>query len=246
MRCDAALPYNSMALRFVIVIPARGGSKRIPRKNLALLGGKPLLEHTADQLRQAKVESHASVSTEDAGVAAESLKHGLHVIDRPAGLAADNASTEAVLLHALDALEKEGKTFDWVMTLPVTSPFRTAATIQRFIREAEDAPADIDSFFSVTERVERLWKRKEDGTMHMVFPKSVGNQQERRLKGLLLYEENSAVYLTRVTALRRAADEGAISPIFGENTKGIVIDAREGMDINTETDLRMAEAIFPK
>src|SRR5690242_12721895 len=111
--------------RFLGVVPARGGSKGVPRKNIRPLGGKPLLAHTAAQVAGAALLDACVVSTEDAEIAAVARAAGLRVVDRPPELALDTSPTEPCLLHALDAL---GEPFDYVMVLEPTSPFRSAAS----------------------------------------------------------------------------------------------------------------------
>ncbi len=103
--------------RFLAVIPARGGSKSVPRKNIRDLGGKPLLGHTLHQVSTVSEIDVCVVSTDDPEIAAFAKAAGTRVIDRPADLAGDAAPTEWALLHALDLLEGEGQHFDYVMVL---------------------------------------------------------------------------------------------------------------------------------
>lgn len=228
----------------MIIVPARGGSKRIPRKNVAPLGGKPLLQYTLEQIAGAKCTDRAMVSTDDAEIAALSRAAGIRVIDRPAALASDDASTESVLLHALDVLEAEGTVPEWIMTLPPTSPLRTPATILHFLHEAAQVAPDVDCLFSVTQRLQRFWKKDPAGIMRAVFPDAPGNKKLRRERGEILYEENSAVYLTRVRALRAAHAAGSAAAIFSHTSVGIVIDATEEIDIDVPDDLRRAERLL--
>ncbi len=123
---------------FMAVIPARGGSKRAPRKNIRPLGEMPLLAYTIAAARDAGLGDATFISTEDAEIAAVAKTWGCAVIPRPDALATDAASTESVLLHALDEAAKQGWHPKWVLTLPPTSPFRRASTIRFFMDHAAD------------------------------------------------------------------------------------------------------------
>lgn len=216
----------------LIVIPARGGSKRVPRKNIQPLAGVPLLAYTLAAAVAAELSAPPLVSTEDAEIAAVATAWGAAVIERPAALAADTASTEAVLLHALEQAERQ-RAITWVMTLPPTSPFRSAATIRRFAALATQDDISADCIMSVTENRGDFWRMSSDGRLHRLFPNAPRRQQDREP----LYEENSAVYLTRAAALRETGS------ILGRGVAGLAIPPREAFDINTADDLRLAEAV---
>ena len=217
----------------IIAVPARGGSKRVPRKNLQPLGGVPLLAHTLRAVAGAGLDAPVFVSTEDAEIAALATEYGVRVVDRPPDLAEDAASTESVLLHVLDAFAGEGVAPTWIMTLPPTAPFRRAETIQAFADEVRRHPEAQDCLISVTEDRGDHWLMEKGGMLRRLFPDAPRRQQDRAP----LYEENSAVYVTRVKTLR------ATGSILGRRVRGLPIDALEAFDINTERDLQIAEAI---
>lgn len=221
-------------MNILVVVPARGGSKRIPYKNIAALSGKPLLLHTLDNVRQAGLGGSLVVSTEDELIAKVALASGARVIDRPPELASDTASTESVLLSVLSAIAEESGHPKWLMTLPPTSPFRSAATIKRFADLAESTSSDVDCFMSVTENRGDFWYYATDGRFQRLFPDAPRRQQDREP----LFEENSAVYLSRVTTLIETGS------ILGRRVVGIPIAPHEGLDINTPEDLMLAEALF--
>ena len=112
------------------VIPARGGSVAVPRKNIALLADRPLLDYTIDQALEVDEIDLVVVSTDDIEIADIARRRGVRVIERPAELATAEAATEPVILHALDSLSGEA-VFDYVMVLEPTSPFRTPETIRK-------------------------------------------------------------------------------------------------------------------
>jgi CMP-N,N'-diacetyllegionaminic acid synthase len=214
----------------IAVIPARGGSQRVPRKNIRQLGGQPLLAFTIAAAREAGLADATLVSTEDPEIAEVATRLGCHALARPAALATDLASTESVLLHALDEMAKQDWHPIWVMTLPPTSPFRRARTIRFFMKHLE---CGADCVFSLTETRASLWCCDSSGKASRLFPESARRQQDRDS----LYEENSAVYLTSVAALRETGS------ILGRSQRAIVIDPLEGFDINTELDFVIANAL---
>jgi CMP-N,N'-diacetyllegionaminic acid synthase len=217
------------------VIPARAGSKRVAGKNIRPLGGKPLLGYTIEAAISAGLQEQLVVSTESAEIAEVARHFGAGVVDRPAELAVDEASTESVLLHAIDSLAGGGQRYTWVMTLPPTSPFRGANTIRQFLVEIIRAPDAQDCLMSVSENRGDFWQRDSDtGVMQRLFPDAPRRQQDR----MPLYEENSALYITWVDALRETKS------VLGRKVRGLVIDPREAWDINTEIDFKIAEVFF--
>jgi CMP-N,N'-diacetyllegionaminic acid synthase len=218
----------------IIVIPARGGSKRLPRKNIYPLKGKPLLAYTLDAIAATGLNLPTYVSTDDDRIAAVARAYpGVETIMRPIEIASDTAPTESALLHVLDILTERSQAPQWLMTLPPTSPFRTAATIRSFAGAVEECSDDIDCLMSVTESRGDFWRMGADGRMDRLFPDAPRRQQDRTP----LYEENSAVYISRTKALR---DSGFI---LGRAVRGIPIPALEGFDINTLEDIRRAECL---
>jgi CMP-N,N'-diacetyllegionaminic acid synthase len=222
---------DSVSGDFMAVIPARGGSKRAPRKNIRLLGEKPLLAYTIAAARDAGLGDATFVSTEDAEIAAVAKTLGCAVMPRPDALATDAASTESVLLHALDEAAKHGWHPKWVLTLPPTSPFRRASTIRFFMDHA--AASGVDCLLSLTETRASLWRHGPEGKIGRLFPDAPRRQQDRAP----LYEENSAIYLTAAPALR------ATGSVLGRSQRGVSTDSIEGFDINSELDFVLAEVL---
>lgn len=218
--------------KFLVVVPARGGSKRVPGKNIRPLGGRPLLAHTLACAVSADLGCPIIVSTEDPAIADVARSCGVAVIDRPAALATDTASTEDVLLHVLDAMSPARP--EWVITLPPTAPFRRASTLRRFTDAIAGAPELQDCLMSVTEDRGDFWTLSADGSLGRLFPNAPRRQQDRAP----LYLENSAIYVTRVAALE------ATRSVLGNRVRGIAIDRLEGFDINDELDFAIAEALL--
>ena len=115
----------------LIIIPARGGSKGIPRKNIKPLNGKPLIYYAIDTARAITTDANICVSTDDQEIKSVAEAYGLRVpFLRPVELSTDTAGTYEVLLHALDYYEKLGKQFKIVLLLQTTSPFRTVEQVK--------------------------------------------------------------------------------------------------------------------
>lgn len=214
------------------VIPARGGSKGIPRKNIRLLAGKPLIEYTLEEVRRSRLIDRVVVSTDDLEITQVCASLGAEVIIRPAELALDTSPTEDSLIHAIHCLsEKDGYRPDIVVTLEPTSPLRTYQLIDRCV--AALLESELDSVISVTETRE-CFGRIAGGRFEYLFR----NQPRRRQDREPLYKESSTVYVTRADTLMR------LRSVLGERVGAVVADADEAIDINEPIDFAIAEAVI--
>ena len=145
----------------VALIPARGGSKGIPRKNLVPVGGRPLLVHSIAQARRAAGIDRVFVSTEDAEIAAVAREAGAEIVERPLALAGDTASTESAITHALGQWAAQGLVPDRVVLLQATSPFRADGQLDAALATFDRTGCD--SLLSVVRFVGFVWRRGADG-----------------------------------------------------------------------------------
>jgi CMP-N,N'-diacetyllegionaminic acid synthase len=129
-------------VRTLGVIPARGGSKRIIRKNCRLLHNVPLIGYTIRAAQSAVGLTDFVVSTEDEEIKSLAHSYGATVVDRPASLAGDDVTSGAVLRHALDVMEDDGEWYDIVVCLHPTSPIRNPRHIDQAIEQLADSPLD--------------------------------------------------------------------------------------------------------
>ena len=137
-------------MKILAIIPARGGSKGVPRKNIKLLAGKPLLEYTSAVTLKSSLLSKVVISTDDDEIISVAKKLGLEIpFKRPKDLATDSSSSLSVILHALEHFESKNIYFDAVCLLQVTSPFRTVEFLDKAIQEF--IKSDADSLISVQE-----------------------------------------------------------------------------------------------
>jgi len=221
-------------MRVLGLVPARGGSKAIPRKNLVLLGGKPLIQWTLD-VASASCLERVVVSTDDREIAGFCESRNIEVpFIRPERLATDTAQTIDVVLHALQTLESE---FDAVMTLQPTSPFRTTHHIDECISLLADSDADsVISVVNVGGHHPARMKYLENGVLiDPPFAERVENQPRQLLQPM--YIRNGAIYLSRVSALRQRTFKGLKS-------LGYVMDLRDSVNIDDPLDLVVAEAML--
>lgn len=224
----------AVAADILCVVPARGGSTRVPRKNIRSLGGRPLLRYTIDAVAATGLDLALVVSTEDREIAAAAEAAGAEVLMRPEEYSTSTASTEVVLLHALDESGRRGRSYRWVMTLPPTSPFRRGDTIRRFVELLAQQPDSQDCLMSVNENYGDFWVGSDGEKISRLFPDAPRRQQDREP----LLEENSAIYITSVAALRGTGS------VLGESVRGVVIDPVEALDINVPLDFAIAEAVL--
>lgn len=152
---------KTVPVKTVAIIPARGGSKGVPRKNLQRVGGVPLVQRAIQAARSAEGIDLVVVSTDDAEIAAVSEAAGARVVHRPAELAGDTASSETAILHALDALEREDVTPEIVAFVQATSPFIQSEALAAAVADIRADRAD--SVFSAFETYGFLWRRGDDG-----------------------------------------------------------------------------------
>lgn len=187
-------------MRTIVVIPARGGSRGVPGKNLLRLGGVPLLGRTIWAARHARRIDAVCVSTDDAAIAATAQRFGAQLIHRPAALSGDAASSEAALLHALDTLPAHSAPPERLVMLQCTSPFTTGEEIDRCVAALDD-PA-VACALSVVPDHSFLWGISPQG-----FAVGVNHDETRQrpLRQTLppQYRENGAIYAMRVAAFRQ-------------------------------------------
>lgn len=218
--------------RFLAVVPARGGSKSVPRKNLLILGGKPLLVHTLEQAATVAEIDLTVVSTEDAEIARVATDWGRRVVNRPPELATDESRTESALLHALSVLEvQDGLQFDYVITLEPTSPLRRSETIRRCMQTIVERNGR--SLMTVIE-TRSNYGRLIDGVFHPLDPAAPRRRQDREP----LYVESSTVYIATIAHLRETGS------LVAEDWLAVEVPEAEAVDINSPADVRIAEAML--
>ncbi len=217
----------------LVVVPARGGSKRLPGKNLRRFGERPLLAHTAEALTEANIEAPVLLTTDDDAIAEYGRGLGWMVpFRRPADLADDRARTVDAVIHALDwfAAERGGDP-EMTMVLQPTSPLRGGACLRAALDLLRDHPG-VDSVIGMTAlHVAPAYLFHADSEGRAT---PIASDDYRRP----VYVPNGALYLTRTPALR------SNHTLFAGTLAPLVMDKARSLDIDTEDDLRLGEALL--
>ena len=224
-------------MRILALITARGGSKRLPGKNIRLLGGKPLIGWSIDVVRDIAQICETLISTDDPAIAEIGVNAGASVPWlRPVDLSTDTASSIDVALHALNWYEGEKATVDGLLLLQPTSPFRTQETVRRGI-ELFEKNGRLPVLGVSPAPAHPMWTfRLENGYLvpFMEIPGSETRSQDLPPA----YVVNGSFYLISPAQLR------ARRSFVGATTIPLVIEtSQEALDIDTPWDFRMAELI---
>ena len=227
-----------MAAPYVFgVIPARGGSKGLPGKNLRKLGSLSLIGHAVASTREASRLTRVIVSTDSEAIADEARRHGAEVpFVRPAELASDQAGMVPVLQHAVRWLESTGARPDLVVTLQPTSPFRVGSDIDATIAKVVDTGADSAQTLSEASYHPYFMKTLDGDVTHALFEE--GYLYVRRQDAPTVYQPSGAVYVTRYDVLM---GQGRV---LGKDNRGIVRDFAASVNIDTEWDFLLAELVL--
>ncbi len=216
------------------IIPARGGSKGVVRKNLRVLAGRPLVAHSVGHALGARGVTRTVVSTDDAEIARVSRDAGAEVVERPAEIAGDGASSESALLHVLAELHRrEGYSPETVVFLQATSPVRDAGDVDNALAQMKQEGAD--SLVSVCASHEFLWTLREGvGAALNYDPASRPRRQEMGSQ----FRENGSIYVMKGAGLVRHGCR-----LFGRIAL-YVMDQARSFQIDTEEDFAVVEAMM--
>ncbi len=213
----------------VAIIPARGGSKGVPGKNLRRVGGVPLVVRAVIAARSSLAIDRVIVTTDDPAIADAARAAGAEIIDRPAAIAGDTASSESALLHALAELEEEPEV---VVFIQATSPFIRPADLDDAVARVESGDEDV--VFSAVETFEFLWRLTESGAVGVNHDH---RRRPRRQEREPHFRETGAFYVMRTDGFREASFR-----FFGR--VGVaVVDEATSIEIDTVEELDLANAI---
>ena len=220
------------------IIPARGGSKGIPGKNIKELNGKPLIYYTIDVARKFAPDELICVTTDDKQIISRVEEYALKVpFIRPEELATDTAGTYEVLLHALGYYEEKGFKIKNIVLLQPTSPFRTPDHVKEALMLYTE---DIDMVISVKETKANPYYILAEENENGFLEKSKVGQFSRRQDTPKVYEYNGAVYVINVRSLK-------CSPISSfTKVKKYVMDEYHSLDLDTQLDWYIAECLMEK
>lgn len=216
----------------IAIVPARGGSKGIPRKNIRILAGKPLISYTIESALKSKYIDKVVVSTDDDEIAEVSRFYGSEIVKRPKDLAEDTVPLDPVIFHALKNIEnRDKKEYEYIITIQPTSPLLKSETIDTAIERM--LSSDYDSLISVKTEPHLFWTKR-DYNFEPLY-------KERKNRQFLdpIYRETGSVLISKRNII---SDSNRI----GEKTFLFEIPSEEAIDIDTYQDWMIAENILKK
>jgi CMP-N-acetylneuraminic acid synthetase len=223
----------------VAVILARGGSKGVPRKNIRLLAGKPLMAYTILAAKRCSLIDRVILSTDDDEIAGIARKYGAETpFKRPSELATDTSLAEPCLKHAIEWLEEnENYKTDIVVYLQITDIFRRKGIIEETVKELMENK-NLDSVFAADITHKNFWRKKDEEFFRLAFDIPYGLPRQKREP---LYREDTGIACaTRAEFIKKGKRIG--------NKIGVVINNVDFsfVDINTESDFWLAEKCIEK
>ncbi|MBQ9069218.1 MAG: acylneuraminate cytidylyltransferase [Eggerthellaceae bacterium] len=219
-------------MNILAVIPARGGSKGIPRKNMRLMNGRPLIEYAISNALSSRLVTDVAVSSDSPEILAFASRfEGAEALDRDSGLAADAVTLDPVVYDATVRMEQlRATTYDAVVTLQPTSPLLTVATLDAALEEF--ASGKTDSLISVVNDPHLSWRESEDGSIAPAYEKRLNRQQLPPE-----YRETGAFLVARRQCVTPESRLGAAIGVFE-------VPAHEALDIDTTEDWIVSEAML--
>ncbi|MDJ0662622.1 MAG: acylneuraminate cytidylyltransferase family protein [Crocosphaera sp.] len=222
-------------MTIIAIIPARGGSKGVPRKNVLPLAGKPLIAHSIQDAQESTLIDAVYVSTDDQEIATISRQYGAKIIHRPAELANDTASSESALIHGLEQLEQEKINPDLLVFLQCTSPIRTGRDINQAIAKLNAQQAD--SLVSVSPSHRFLWEEV-DGVAKAINYDY--RHRPRRQDMNPQYVENGSIYVFKPWVLKEHNNR------LGGKIALYVMSEMAALEIDSVNDFQMIEFLTGK
>jgi len=219
---------------FLAIIPARGGSKRLPGKNLLNLNGKPLIVWSINAGLKSQYIDEVLVSSDDDKILTVAKDSGSNTIKRPKVLATDTATTFDAVEHAMTS----ARNYDFIVLLQPTSPLRTARHIDEAIEMLNEKNAD--AIISVTKTEHSpLWCNTlpDDGDMSAFIKDEIKSTRSQDLPDF--YRLNGAIYIVKSSALLAQK-----TFFIKENIFSYVMDAKDSVDIDNEIDFKFAQVFM--
>jgi CMP-N,N'-diacetyllegionaminic acid synthase len=228
-----------MTKKILGIIPARGGSKSLPNKNILNLMGKPLVAWTIIASRQSRYISKTVVSSDDDEIIKISKAFLADTIQRPPHLALDETPTEPVLEHALELLTNDGEYYDYIMLLQPTSPLRNSKHIDDAIEYLlrSDANALI-SIYETNNKILKAFSKTENGYIHGLINNKYPFARRQDLPKI--YMSNGAIYLIKTDVFL------ITKKLITDRTIGYIMGEEESLDIDLKSDLNKAALYLTK
>lgn len=219
----------------IAVIPARGGSKRIPRKNIRRFAGRPLIAYAIELARTSGLFARVIVSTDSPEIRAAAEQAGAEVpFVRPAELSDDHATTAAVLAHALHAVDAADR-YAYACCIYPATPFATAGDLRRGLTLVEDGAGSSLAVAGFAAPIRRAFERAPDGTLAMTWPEHRDTRSQDLAEA---FHDAGQFYWVPVRGFM------ARPVLFTETSRGVVFERWRAHDIDTDEDWMRAELIF--
>lgn len=221
----------------IAIIPARGGSKRIPRKNIKTFHGKPMIAYSIEAAKSSGCFDRILVSTDDKEIAQVAKKWGAEVpFIRPARIADDFATTMDVMKHAVDWCVEQGWSLDKVCCIYATAPFLQSTALQEGLAFLQDG--EIDYVFSATTfafPIQRALQINEQGQVAMFYPQHLNTRSQDLPEAV---HDAGQFYWGQVDAYLQQ------KPFFTSCAKPVILPRKQVQDIDTPEDWDFAEALY--
>ena len=229
--------------KVIAIIPARGGSKGIPGKNLQKIGGRTLLQRAIESATASKLIDVVYVSTDDLEIEAEAKRCGAQVINRPTDLATDTSSSESALLHALKELESAGVRPDLLVFIQATSPFIDPADLDKAVTRVMNGEGDV--CFSAFETFGFLWSSSSDGARGVNHDHTFRPRRQDREPH---FQETGAFYVMKAAGFIEAGFRFFGKVLIQEVLEGsaIEIDSQEQLEIARAQSFLFGNKHIPK
>ena len=224
-------------LRVLAVIPARGGSKGLPRKNIVDLAGKPLIAWTIEASLNSKYITKTVVSSDDKEISSVAREYGLEVVQRPENLASDDATSESVVKHVVDFFRLNKEEFDVLILLQPTSPLRTSSDIDNaFLIKLENKATAVISVTQNDNKILKSFKYTSKGFLEGISNNSYPFTSRHKLPKT--YLSNGAIYIVDVEEFIKRCS------FLTDETVGYSMEASKSYDIDTQEDLAKIARLF--
>ncbi len=223
-------------MKIISIIPARGGSKGLPGKNIIDLAGKPLIAWTIEASLKSKYITKTIVSSEDDNILDIAKKNGAEILKRPKELALDTTSSEPVIEHVLNSIEDINK-YNYLLLLQPTSPLRNAADIDSAIEKLkEKAATALISTKTIDNKILKAFKNNKKGYLEGVSNNDYPFMRRQDLP--IVYMPNGAIYIVKVEDFLKSKQ------LFTDKTISFEMSVEKSLDIDTMEDLDRIKAFL--
>ena len=226
-----------MNRKILAIIPARGGSKGVPGKNLKLLAGMPLIDHTLSFAVQSNVFDRIVLTSDDEKICERAQEYGVQIITRPEALARDNSLVVDAMVHVLDQLAKESYEPEFIFLLEPTAPVRDRGDLIEAVSALEDGYDSVASFCETNPPASRIWLRDKDRIEPLMSGADPFLPRQQQTPG---YRLTGQYY-----GFRKHLFSGTVSqlPLTGR-IYPLITDAESVVDIDREIDFFIAEQVL--